>query len=114
MVWGHGNLAGEYITRCIYSFHMPLFFMISGFLYKPRHFKEQVKKDFYSLMAPYYLINFICLIPSFAIMIFKDYDISYLVNRIGAIFMGVGYKAGNWQPVCSPMWFIACFLFKVY
>lgn len=108
MVWGHGNLAGENITRWIYSFHMPLFFVLSGFLYKPRHFKEQTKKDFNSLMVPYYLINLICLIPSVAIMIYKNYDISYLAYRIGAIFLGLGYKAGNFQPVCSPMWFIVC------
>lgn len=37
----------------IYSFHMPLFFIVSGYLYKARSIKETLKKDIVHLGLPY-------------------------------------------------------------
>lgn len=42
-----GHLPDElHIKWAIYLFHMPLFFIISGFLYKPRKAKDEIKKLF--------------------------------------------------------------------
>ena len=40
-----GHLPDElHIKWGIYLFHMPLFFIISGYLYKPRKVKDEIKK----------------------------------------------------------------------
>lgn len=55
-----------YIFRTIYSFHMPMFFMIAGFLINNN--KEHLIKDFYlskikRLLIPYIFINIVDAIP---------------------------------------------------
>ena len=37
---GHGNLVSVELNTFIYSFHMPLFFILSGILFKYRNFIE--------------------------------------------------------------------------
>lgn len=55
VVYGHtpNHLFGEYIS----SFHMPLFFMISGYLYKIRKIREEFIHGFRTLIVPYLLFN---------------------------------------------------------
>lgn len=47
-MWGNGYK--EYIAQLIYSFHMPAFFVISGFLYKPRLWWNTVKSFFWPIL----------------------------------------------------------------
>lgn len=49
----HG--AGHYVE----SFHMPLFFLISGFFYKEREIRESLIKDAKRLLVPYAIVAFI-------------------------------------------------------
>ena len=35
VIYGHGNLANQHIKEFIYTFHMPLFFVLSGLIYNP-------------------------------------------------------------------------------
>lgn len=46
----------------IFLFHMPFFFMISGWLYKERPFKQEVIRTFKSLVLPYLIYNVVLLI----------------------------------------------------
>lgn len=41
------------IRHFIFTFHMPLFFLVSGFFYKERSFKESFSKDIVHLGVPY-------------------------------------------------------------
>lgn len=65
LLFSKGNLdevIGTKIFNLIYSFHMPLFFMSSGFLYKGvnnKKLSELFLKDFISLYVPYLFINFL-------------------------------------------------------
>ena len=54
---------GSFLNKFIYSFHMPLFFILSGFFYKPQEFKKALGKKVRSLLFPYLIINAVrCLI----------------------------------------------------
>lgn len=54
---------GSLLNKFIYSFHMPLFFILSGFFYKPQEFKTAFGKKVKSLLVPYLIINTVrCLI----------------------------------------------------
>lgn len=53
------------IWSIIFSFHMPLFFIISGFLFKSDEFKNLIRKNFKRMLIPYlitYTIYFIYMI----------------------------------------------------
>ena len=58
MIVGHITNTGT-IRSLIYSFHMPLFIIVSGFFYKERTIKEEIKQSFYHLILPTSIVVFI-------------------------------------------------------
>lgn len=58
VVVGHIYHVG-FIRDWIYTFHMPLFFFASGWLYKKRNILEDLKKRFFSLLVPYFSFGII-------------------------------------------------------
>ena len=79
VVLGH-VYRGNIIQNWIYSFHMPLFFIISGWLFgykniEPKDFLEITKKKVMTLMLPYiefYLLSFLywCMVERY----FREFD----------------------------------------
>lgn len=57
VVIGHAFTFNE--TRYIFWFHMPAFFMVSGFFLKPNIDKNEIKKKFVRLVIPYLTFSFI-------------------------------------------------------
>ena len=55
VIVGHGHCISHLTLSFIYSFHMPLFFIIAGYFYHERGIKESVRKDFRRLMIPYFV-----------------------------------------------------------
>lgn len=53
MVLGHITTTNPDFKQWIYTFHMPCFFIVSGFLYKP----SSIKKSFESLFFPVFIIS---------------------------------------------------------
>ncbi len=52
VVYAHLYPADSGVRLYIYAFHMPLFFLISGFLHSPRTSKEELLKYFRTLFVP--------------------------------------------------------------
>lgn len=50
------------INTFINTFHMPLFFFVSGYFYKPKKIKILVNKLIKSLIVPYFILSFLLLI----------------------------------------------------
>jgi len=86
----------EICNGLIYSFHMPLFFIISGFLMNSRELslKKLIIKDFKALIIPYFLWNSITIL---CILFFQKENI-HLYQNIISIY-------GNF-PVARPSWFL--------
>jgi fucose 4-O-acetylase-like acetyltransferase len=93
-------------TNFIYSFSVPLFFFISGFLsYQNDSFNISLRKNFYSLIIPYLFINCISLIfvtfftPSFS------WEKSIIKPLLGVL---IGANQGKMSvcPITRPTWFI--------
>ena len=55
VIIGHMPLKNRYLINFIYSFHMPLFFIISGYFFKYRENKECIKNIFKKLILPYFI-----------------------------------------------------------
>lgn len=87
--------------KIIYSFHMPLFFLISGYLFKSKkNIKDYLKKIFIKYIIPYFLL---CIINLLLVTIIdRDFKINYVI--------GILYSRGttSWLPNCSPLWFLTC------
>ena len=64
VIIGHVSINAN-INDFIYSFHMPLFFIISGFLYKPK--KNFVKNKVRSILIPYFVFSIVSFIYWFFI-----------------------------------------------
>ena len=88
-------------------FHMPLFFIIAGMLYKIRPIKEEIKKDVNSLLAPYLLISVLCLIVS---IIMKDVSIKQFVLHITGILSGHDFFVTT-PVVYAALWFVYSLFF---
>lgn len=52
VVWGHISRSAGLVSW-IFSFHMPLFFIISGMLFHERQFLDSFKKKVARLLIPY-------------------------------------------------------------
>jgi len=94
-----------YIFNFIYSFHMPFFFFISGYLFtiKENNFRSVLKGSIRSLLVPYVLLNLIgnfFLIPTWVLA--KQWPLDQLFYFITA--------DGRGEP--GPTWFLVC-LFQV-
>ena len=88
--------------------------MISGILYKPLSFTETVKKYFYRLIIPYFIMNGVCLLIAVSAAIKNGIlSLPFLYDRIGAIAIGLGYQYRGLIPVDAPTWFLVA-LFYVY
>ena len=80
------------------SYWVPIFFILSGYLYKEhRDFKEYSKRKFSTLFLPYFIFSFIFLIFDLNLYV----DTNYLPKNLYRICIeGIGcFKA-------SPLWFV--------
>ena len=98
------------LRSLIYSFHIPLFFFISGFLFsfeKYPNFKTFFKRRFSQLVIPYVIFNLITYI--FWVFIGRNYGQDAVINIYKPI-LGIIYAnlSNNYLEHCPPLWFLAC------
>lgn len=97
----------SFLFRYIYSFHMPLFFFISGMLFVPsKHVSTSgyIKKKANSLLIPYIFFYLVSLLYWYFVeyRIFgRDGDTTFL-NELYRIFHGTG------SIVAGTLWFLPC------
>ncbi len=108
VIIGHVYL-GEWVSRLVYMFHMPLFFFISGYLF---NFGRSVKQYFVNktlhLIVPYFSFLILVYIPG-AITRLPYYSInSKLIENLILIakpFVLGGRMLTGWSSV---FWFVTC------
>lgn len=87
----------------IYSFHMPLFFLISGFLYKDSSFSELLNGKLKRLIIPFFFFS----LGSWAVYFLKvinDLEL-YLPYALSIFRTLAGWNLDNGN---LPLWFLAC------
>lgn len=93
----------------IYSFHMPVFFFLSGFLYKKSNvvLGEYLKRNVKSLLFPYFLLNLLAAIIMLPVLLLtKNYDI--IIDKTIDMLIGAGHG------FAGPAWFlISLFWIKI-
>lgn len=105
MLVGHTGIPKEeFLYKFIYSFHMPLFFIIAGYYAKSGEetgmsFLQTLKKDFKRLMVPY-IVTSIAIVLFTSLRAIVQQDISLVNERLEGLLY-VTYDAG-------PIWFLMC------
>lgn len=110
VVFGHTINTGE-LLHWIYSFHMPLFFIISGFLVSPPPLRAEgigdfIKKRLKTLMLPY--LTFVVITMAYWFVIernMRDWSGSLRDVWLNIVLMRGG--SDNW-PENAVLWFLPC------
>lgn len=109
VVLGHHDTI---LTNCIYSFHMPLFFFISGIFHSNYNsYKKLIVKKVKSLIIPYFI--FASTLFIFWLVIGRKYGESAIKNTpikiaFNGIFIGSNIKGYSSMEWGSPVWFLLC------
>lgn len=102
MILGHSLLPAVF-TKPVCVFHMPLFFIVSGILYKEKSLIEILKRNSKKILVPYF---FTCII------LLSYYG--FIRNRWDwwiSIFLGNAYKTLCFEQfyTVGPLWFLPAF-----
>lgn len=107
VILGHCHLSETYkpITTLIYSFHIPLFFFLSGLLCSSKFDYHSVKKDFTFIIIPYFTYGIIYILINSVL----SHRISFYEYSIDLYSMIAGYDCS-----LGPIWFLpALFICKI-
>jgi fucose 4-O-acetylase-like acetyltransferase len=117
VLWGHEFLP-HVMLSWIYSFHIPLFFFISGYLTKHKHtiaFGPYIKKYAYSLLMPYVCLGMLAYVLWFLKNIFHpgaELESIALWSPLWGMFYATGMPIYSLIH-SSALWFLPA-LFSVF
>lgn len=100
VIIGHLAHGFGWIIPAIYTFHMPLFFIVSGYFYKEKESMELLRRDFRTLLIPYFVISIILISYGVFMAIWKHSPAKawYWINAF--------IKAGTTDSGLGPLWFL--------
>lgn len=104
---GHTTIPGN-IFWYIFSFHMPLFFFLSGYLYNAQKhigWKELLQSKFKKLIIPYFLF-FAILFVYWLIIGRAIGDVQNLNVPISRILFEFSYASAYLKTPFAPLWFL--------
>lgn len=114
VVLGHMPHSSPALKTFIFSFHMPLFFFISGYLAKPKPLGETVKQGGWRLLLPYLLYGLISWAWWLALAGWRQPSLlasptlwhdQLLLPGLGLLY-GVGYSTSQSAMTNPPLWFL--------
>lgn len=93
----------------VYAFHMPLFFMAAGWLYKTKPAISYAKHRFFTVMVPYFSFGFFTLLYWQLIeRHFRASDMTFFQSLLGLIRGEYDFLDFN-----VHLWFLPCFFLTV-
>ena len=110
VIMGHIDALPYNLRIFIFSFHMPLFFIIAGYFFKPNNnFKLKFEKDFSRLVIPYLFSVFFIFLMEIIVELINNEKPS-LIRDIIAILYGTGGTHFSLffsdVPGLGPIWFL--------
>lgn len=101
VIWGHISTIG---FNFIYSFHMPVFFIISGYFFRQREITELLKNGMRRLIVPYF---FTCIIAVVIRLILGKKIFGFILTALwgnGSSMNTAKYFSDF--PNIGPIWFL--------
>ena len=99
MVLGHSSIPHP-LYNAIFTFHMPLFFILSGYLYKKRALADVIKNNFQKVMKPYLWCLLLCTPVCFYLYRY-DWLLTCIFTKNVPPICGF-----NWDGYIGPLWFL--------
>ena len=109
VVWGH--IASHWTSAFVYTFHMPLFFFISGMLFnrnKYPMFGDFLKARAKRLLVPYLLYSVVTWAVWAVFSYLKGMPVVDILAPLTQTVLAKG--SGQFFVYNSPLWFIPCLL----
>jgi acyltransferase len=114
VVWAHHDLEiSGYLLKYIYSFHMPLFFIVSGYLFTPQKYgclREFIGRKIRTLIVPYMLFSTVAYsLWAAKAVLFRD-TANISVYEVLKPMLAVLISSNDLLPMYpnAPMWFLPC------
>ena len=101
IIVGHCAGISETLKHIIFSFHVPLFFILSGYVY--RHKEKSILKDFKQLIVPYMISVFIIII--FNIYANRSISGDYILQTLKSALYAYGSDYGEVKLI-GGLWFL--------
>lgn len=99
-----------WVNDFIFSFHMPLFFIVAGYLYRPRPLKETLRKDAKRLLLPYFTTASFLLLFAVLLGIYLHSFGGLKAHIISILFASGsrGHSSIYWAkaPAIGAIWFL--------
>jgi fucose 4-O-acetylase-like acetyltransferase len=109
---GHTLGIGAGLENYIYSFHMPLFFFLSGYLFRresSEHWRDVMERAARRLLVPYAVFGVLTFIPWVLITRHYGLDAGSSVSPVKALFgIVVGLGVDGWLHHNAMLWFFPC------
>lgn len=109
VVLGHTSNVDPELRAFIYSFHMPAFFMLSGYLFNQTKMEPvfgAVRARFSRLVIPAWFMGLVCAIPFLILLLFGMYGVG--IDEFSQKFYGTmtGYPKVEGNFLSTPLWFL--------
>lgn len=92
------------LTEYICAFHMPLFFFLSGLLYKRRPFAEVVARRLRTLLVPYFLFSLLALVVHDVVLVDPHQGMAHYGRQLLGIVCAT--VDGPYPLAVFPLWFL--------
>lgn len=118
IIAGHFGIAS--VNHFVYTFHVPLFFLLSGyFLSKKMDLKAFAKKKVRQLLLPYVVVGVFLIPCTFVIRIICGDSVEAVIGNISSIPLAILYGSGT--PLTNPfyirqiglLWFLPALFFAL-
>jgi len=109
VIWGHINSGSTFVL--VYSFHMPLFFFLSGIVFNSNRynsFKEFFIRKVKNLIIPYLIFSFLTWLVWVAYTIVFHSSVDSYFMPLLQTFIAQG--SGGFLVHNVPLWFVSCLL----
>lgn len=113
MLTGHA-IIWHPVVKCIYGFHMPFFYALSGYLFNPvkwadRGYRCFVKTRLKNYIVPYFIWCGLCFVIIIPVLYIDYHDkglFSAFLRNVGWILTSVRIDGVFLPQNCTPLWFL--------
>lgn len=114
-VYGNTGFLSKFIKPEIFSFHIPLFFFLSGIVFsieKYNSFKAFVIKKVKTILVPMVIFSLIVILFNYfyrgLLLGFKSYNLLYLKRRLIDIALHIRGRSDELLVYQTVLWFLVC------
>lgn len=113
VIIAHTMPVGSIFYRIIASFHMPLFFLVSGYFFSKKSNVIMFKSKFKRLIIPYLFTSSVCLFITIIIAIQSNNEFDLIQKWLISFIYGSGMPNNNFFFSIGPLWFLLALFWAI-